>query len=1067
MKRTAILILFLVVAAAIAGCQNQQAATPASTEAVEVQATAMPEPTAEDSVEPTTEPTEPAEPTVEATASEDADAVPDSLLPRYEPLEECFIEPPDEYGIEQKLDCGNIVVPEFYDAETDRPVTLSFTRLNADTQTGRSPLFMLLGGPGQSFSDPSYFANLRPELLGEILKERDIVLLDQRGTKNTDTFLDCPEIYSLSWAAQEQGLDEEADYNLQTETLQKCIDDFKAEGVDLNAYNSVANAADVNAARQALGYDQIIYYGASYGSQLGQHVMRDFPEILEAVVLDGANPLSRKSWVEDRALDAQWGIDNLTALCEADEKCSETYDIPALLEEVTALFADGPLTYTYTSENDPAISFDVEVTEAGLFDLIFKEQGAGITAYALPTILWQINEGGAAAAAEILGPLAGQTIEGSRDLTEGDEAFIMHLAMVCSDDYVASVDDVIVEGVSEYARVHGLNTAELYALGCPMVDVQELPANTDENVTLDVPTLLLTGDLDVATPLVRTQELADDLPNDTLITFKGRTHVQLNGANECAGQIMTQFVLDPTAPLDTSCANDPSPYTFILPDGTPTRDLEAEEAAPEEQPTAGSTLPEDVTAQLDAFLQSQVYSDGGNPRLAAPGLVLLVETPDGRYLNAAGAANMADGTPMQSEDILEIGSNTKSMTIVLLMQLVEDGLIALDDPLSQYLPDQAALLPNGDEITIRQMAQHTAGLYDYGDNIIADGLSGTDAMETGYTPSDLVQDAVDNGAPYFAPGEEGMWHYSNTGYVLLGMIIESLTGEELGNLLQTRIFDPLGMESAVFLEGVPQEGEISTHGYWWEGDEILDTTNWNASQGWAAGAAAMTAADLATYGQALAAGELFQDPETLQEMLTFDPDALQVLGTPYGLGLFDVAGDGSVWGHAGQTLGFQSLWFTDPEKGIVVVGLTNSATYSANGLLNVRNILAGNGPLPVGSGTLLPAAGPTAWQWTQFVTPVEATEIDEPANFQILFTGDQGVLFINPDCGSAVGTYTVDEPWQINIDLDTSSLTCDADSQGGQLAQHLNDAVSWHFDNGMLVIELPADGGAMVFTTPE
>lgn len=472
---------------------------------------------------------------------------------------------------------------------------------------------------------------------------------------------------------------------------------------------------------------------------------------------------------------------------------------------------------------------------------------------------------------------------------------------------------------------------------------------------------------------------------------------------------------------------------------------------------------DEITDQLDAYLQSQVYTDGGSPRGAAPGLVLYVETPDGVYLNAAGVSNLEEGTPMETTDILEIGSNTKSMTIVLLMQLVEEGLISLDDPLSQYLPDQAALLPNGDQVTIRQMAQHTAGFYDYGDNIIAAGISDPAGLEMGFAPAELVQDAVDNGTPYFAPGEEGQWHYSNTGYILLGMIIESLTGETYGDLIQTRIFDPLGMESAVFLEGVPQEGEITTHGYWWQGDNIVDTTNWNASQGWAAGAAAMTAADLATYGKALAAGELFQNPETLNEMLTFDPAAISMLGTPYGLGLFDVAGDGSVWGHAGQTLGFQSLWFTDPEKEIIVVGLTNSATYSADGLLNVRNILAGNGPLPVGSGTLLPAAGPTAWQWSQFVTPVEATDIDEPANFQILLTGDQGVLYINPDCGSAVGTYTVEEPWQINIDLDTSSLTCDADSLGGQLAQHLNDAVSWYFDNGMLVVELSADGGTMVF----
>lgn len=491
-----------------------------------------------------------------------------------------------------------------------------------------------------------------------------------------------------------------------------------------------------------------------------------------------------------------------------------------------------------------------------------------------------------------------------------------------------------------------------------------------------------------------------------------------------------------------------------------------EATADDGQVAMAGTLPAEIVAQLDTFLQSQVYTDGGNPHGAAPGLVLYMETPDGVYLNAAGVSNLEDGTPMQSTDILEIGSNTKSMTIVLLMQLVEEGLISLDDPLSQYLPDQAALLPNGDQITIRQMAQHTAGLYDYGDNIIAAGVADSAAMEAGFTPAELVQDAADNGTPYFTPDEEGQWHYSNTGYVLLGMIIEEATGEKLSDLFQTRIFDPLGMESAVFIEGVPQEGEITTHGYWWTDDgERIDTTNWNASQGWAAGAAAMTTADLAIYSKALAAGDLFQNPDTLQEMLTFDSDATFSVGGPYGLGLIDFAGDGTIWGHAGQTLGFQSLWFTDPENGIVVVGLTNSATYEAYAFLNVINILEGDGALPLSPITLLPVGDfvNTKWQWTQFITPAEMTDIDAAAGLQLEITKDQSVIIKHSDCGLAFGTYTVDGSGQISFDIDASTLTCDADSSVGQFVQHLNDAVRWHFDNGSLVIELPADGGSMIF----
>jgi D-alanyl-D-alanine carboxypeptidase len=482
----------------------------------------------------------------------------------------------------------------------------------------------------------------------------------------------------------------------------------------------------------------------------------------------------------------------------------------------------------------------------------------------------------------------------------------------------------------------------------------------------------------------------------------------------------------------------------------------------------GSNMSEELIAQLDAFLQSQVYTAGGIPELAAPGLVLLVDTPAGRYINAAGVANLEDGTPMKIDDILQIGSNTKSMTVVVLMQLVEEGILTLDDPLSKWLPEQAALFENGDQMTLRQLAQHTAGLWDYGDNIIGSGVSDPALLEASYTPDELIQYAAENGTPYFAPGAPGKWHYSNTGYILLGMILEKATGQPLSELFQTRIFDPLGMDSAVLIEGVPQDGEITTHGYYWSEDtgERVDTTNWNASQGWAAGAVAMTATDLATYAHQLAMGGLFQKPETLAEMLTFDPSARFSVGAPYGLGLLDVAGDGTAWGHGGQTLGFQSLWFTDPAAGIVVVGLSNSASYSANNLLNVRHILQGEGAQPFGPLTLLPIGDliSTTWALTQFANPAENAAIDPGEGLALDLAQGQRVTVKSAACGEAYGTYSTDGTGQISFDLDDSGLTCEADSLARQFIQHLKDATRWHFANGSLVIELPADGGSMLFT---
>jgi len=402
------------------------------------------------------------------------------------------------------------------------------------------------------------------------------------------------------------------------------------------------------------------------------------------------------------------------------------------------------------------------------------------------------------------------------------------------------------------------------------------------------------------------------------------------------------------------------------------------------------------------------------------------------------------------------------------MQLVENGVLSLDDPLSKWLPEQAASLPNGDQMTVRQLAHHTTGAWDYGDDIIGAGIADPAKLVQAYTPAELVQYAIDNGTPDFAPGDEGKWNYSNTGYILLGMVIEAASGQKIGDLYQSHIFDLLGLESAVFLEGVPEAGQITTNGYYWVDGERVDTTNWNVSQGWAAGGNAMTAADLATYGKALAAGELFQNPDTLNEMLAFDPSALMEGGAPYGLGLMDFSGDGAYWGHSGQTIGFASLWYINPDKEILVVALTNSASYNVYAFLNVINILEGDGALPVSPVTLLPIGGfaPTTWEWVQFVNPLEIVDIDEATGLELVIAKNQGVIINSSNCGSASGSLTVGGMNTINFDLDDSGITCDADSLTGQFVQYLNEATSWHFDNGELIIEMPMDAGTMIFELP-
>ena len=315
----------------------------------------------------------------------------------------------------------------------------------------------------------------------------------------------------------------------------------------------------------------------------------------------------------------------------------------------------------------------------------------------------------------------------------------------------------------------------------------------------------------------------------------------------------------------------------------------------------------------------------------APGAVLLVDSPQGRFLEATGLANVEEQTPMQVTDALEIGSITKSFTVVVALQLQEEGVWSLDDPLAQWLPEMAAQVPNGEQMTLRQLANNNTGIWDYGDPMLEAGVADATLRQQAFSPEEIITYALENGEPQFDPGED--WSYSSTNFVLLGMALEAVTGQSMADLYQTRIFTPLGMANTTLPEGVPEKGLLADGYFTAEGEddeaaELVNATDWNVSQGWTAGAIVSTAEDMALYTEALASGALFSDPDSLAQMTDFqEVDPLKLgLMTGYGLGVgvmpFKIA---EAWGHTGGTLGYASLIMTIPEKDTRIVYLTNSA----------------------------------------------------------------------------------------------------------------------------------------------
>jgi D-alanyl-D-alanine carboxypeptidase len=336
--------------------------------------------------------------------------------------------------------------------------------------------------------------------------------------------------------------------------------------------------------------------------------------------------------------------------------------------------------------------------------------------------------------------------------------------------------------------------------------------------------------------------------------------------------------------------------------------------------------PQDVVDALDAVLSDFIDPTPGEYLIdipPAPGVVIRVESPDWVYFEAAGFANVETGEPLNCEMPFQIGSNTKMMTATVLLQLQEEGLLSLDNMLADYLPDYAERFPNGDQMTLRQLANHTAGLGDYGDPIIGAGVSDLEARERGYTPEELLEFALENTEPSFAPGTDGAWSYSNTGYILLGLIIEDVTEQALEDVFADRIFTPLGMDDTFFWNdsSLPEFGLPANY---IEAPFEEEVSSWNMSQGWAAGAVISTADDMATFITALMNGELYEDEATL-DMMT---DAVYAEGllANYGIGFMSriTIHSEDTWGHGGQTLGFESVVEYDVADDISIVIWTNA-----------------------------------------------------------------------------------------------------------------------------------------------
>jgi len=345
------------------------------------------------------------------------------------------------------------------------------------------------------------------------------------------------------------------------------------------------------------------------------------------------------------------------------------------------------------------------------------------------------------------------------------------------------------------------------------------------------------------------------------------------------------------------------------------------------------------SSALKPISQSALQSmlDATARELLIPVAVVLLRTPQGEFTATYGTTQLGTKIPPTTDTYFRIASNTKTMTAAVIVQLAQEGKLKFSDPVSKYV----AGVPNGDRITIAELLDMRSGLYNYLNAPELSKSADHDPTRV-WTPAELLAIGFAQ-PPNFPPDTD--YEYSNTNYVLLGLIVEKVEGKTLAQAMQDRLFGPLGMlHTALPPSNANALLAPYSHGYLYGSSSVAfvgeppysaavkaaatagtlkpnDYTSLNHSFAWAAGGAISTANDCATWIQALVSGHVF-DAEYQQ--LWLDSLRPEKPGQEYGYGIIALRwGTNAIYNHGGETAGYQSFMGYDPANKITLIVWTN------------------------------------------------------------------------------------------------------------------------------------------------
>ncbi len=440
------------------------------------------------------------------------------------------------------VECGYLIVPQDrgqLDGSVIRLHVAVFKSTNPNPAP--DPVIHLSGGPGSALLDSSdYFLRTVGD---EILQTRDYILFSQRGTHRAEPVLDCPGYVKFLRKLYERDRSREERHALEIEFFLVCQDDLLEQGINLSAYNSVENAADVNDLRIALGYEQTNLYGISYGAKLALTVMRDHPKDIRSVILDSVYPPQIGGYSE-RVFNASHAFDTLFESCAADSDCNQTYpDLETAFYQVVDELNTNPITLT--------VSGCPMIVDGELFVTAIFQSMYWIDPF-IPQSIVNASKGDYARleyALEALLHIASNVSLGMHYSTQCRE----EVPFESYETALALAADVPPQLAEVFASPFKFDLCALWESG--VADSIE-----NEPVVSDIPTLVMVGQYDPIVLPAHGKLVAETLSHSFSYQFPGLAHGVISSglarSDRCGLGIALAFLDDPTTEPDVSCIDE-------------------------------------------------------------------------------------------------------------------------------------------------------------------------------------------------------------------------------------------------------------------------------------------------------------------------------------------------------------------------------------------------------------------------------------------------------------------------------------------------------------------------------